>query len=330
MEIAFWCLVAAVGTGVTWYGSGLLEGASERLAVYHGLPPIVQGSMVAAVGSSFPELSSAVLATLVHGDFELGVAAIAGSAIFNITVIPAIAAYLSADPLSTNRDLVYKEAQFYMVSVALLLLVFSLAVIYEPVPGMAGLEGRFTRGLALIPLLAYGLYVFMQWQDTMDYEPEVDPGEVRPAKQWALLILSLVVVLAGVEGIVRAAVRMGELMGTPSTLWGITVVAAGTSLPDAFYSVQAVRKGNAVSSMANVLGSNVFDLLVAVPAGVLIGGAVVIDFSAAVPVFAGLTLITVVLFTFMRTRLVLARWEGSVLLALYVAFLVWMFSGAVV
>ena len=326
MELVFWCLVAAAGTAVTWYGSGLLEGASEQLAVYHGLPPIVQGSMVAAVGSSFPELASAVLAILAHGDFELGVSAIAGSAIFNITVIPAIAAFLSVEPLSTNRDLVYKEAQFYMVAVALLLLVFSLAVIYAPVAGAEGIEGELGRGLALIPLLAYGLYVFMQWQDTMDFEPEVDPGDVRPARQWTLLLASLAVVLAGVEGIVRAAVRLGGLLDIPSFFWGVTVVAVGTSLPDAFYSVKAVRKGNAVSSMANVLGSNVFDLLVAVPAGVLLGGTVVVDFSSAVPIFAGLTLITVVLFTFMRTRLVLSRWEGAVLMALYLGFVAWMFA----
>ena len=324
MELVFWGLVAVAGTAVTWYGSVLLESASEKLAVYHGLPPIVQGSIVAAVGSSFPELASVILATLVHGDFALGVAAIAGSAIFNITVIPAIAAFLSEEPFSTNRDLVYKEAQFYMVAVALLLLVFSLAVIYEPVPG-PGLRGYLTPGLALIPLAAYGLYVFMQWQDTMDYDPEVEAGDVRPVKQWALLLLSLVVVVVGVEGIVRAAIRYGELLGTSSTLWGVTVVAAGTSLPDAFYSMQAARKGNVVSSMANVLGSNVFDLLVAVPAGVLLAGAVAVDFASAVPIFAGLTLITVVLFTFMRTRLVLARWEAVVLLLLYAAFVAWLF-----
>lgn len=329
MEILLWSTLAAVGTAVTWYGSGLLESASDRLAAYYRLPPVVQGGVVAAAGSSFPELSSVVLATLLHGDFGLGVSAIVGSAIFNVTVIPAISAFLARETFSTNRELVYKEAQFYMISVAVLLLVFSLAVIYNPVPGGGGLQGDVTRGLAVIPVLAYGLYLFMQWQDTMDYRPEAEASEVRPGRQWGLLAASLVVVLAGVEALVRAAVEFGRLLETPSLVWGATVVAVGTSLPDAFYSMRAARKGNAVTSMANVLGSNVFDLLVAVPAGVLVGGAVAVDFTAAVPMFAALTLVTVVLFAFMRTRLILSRGEATVLMTLYLGFVGWIVGTAV-
>ena len=327
MEILLWSLLAALGTAVTWYGSGLLESSSEKLAAYYRLPPVVQGGVVAAVGSSFPELSSAVLATLLHDDFGLGVAAIAGSAIFNITVIPAASAFAARDTFSTSRDLVYKEAQFYIISVAVLLLVFSLAVIYNPVGGGAAIEGRVTRGLAAIPIVAYGLYLFMQWQDTMDYQSGAEPSEVRAARQWGLLLLSLAVVLAGVEALVRSAVAFGEILDTSSLVWGATVVAVGTSLPDTFYSIRAARKGNAVSSMANVLGSNVFDLLVAVPAGVLLAGAVAVDFSAAVPMFAALTLVTIVLFAFMRTRLVLSKPEAVTLLVLYAGFVGWVFAG---
>lgn len=338
-----------VGTAVTWYGSTILESASTRLAAYHQLPPIVQGGVIAAVGSSFPELSSAVLATLLHGSFDLGVSAIAGSAIFNITVIPALAAFAAKGTLETSRDLVYKEAQFYILSVAVLLLVFSLAVVYYPVEavaeaaagsaaggaggagGTAGaraapedLLGEVTRGLAAIPLAAYALYLFTQWQDTMDYEPEVEPEAVSPLREWSRLAWSLAVVLVGVEALVRSAVRLGELLDVPSTFWGITVIAIGTSLPDTFYSVQASRNDQAESSLANVLGSNVFDLLVAVPAGVLLAGTVPVNFSHAVPMLGTLTVMTIVLFAFMRTELRIGNREAWMLLGLYVGFVVWM------
>jgi cation:H+ antiporter len=316
--------LAIVSTAVVWKGSEWLEGASEKLSAYYELPPWVQGAVVLAVGSSFPELSSAVLAVLLHGDFSLGTSAIVGSAIFNITVIPAVSAFAARETFSTNRDLVYKEAQFYIISVAVLLLVFSFAVIYNPVSG-PGIRGEVTRGLAVIPVVAYALYLFMQWQDTMDHEPEAEPSEVRVGRQWALLALSLAGVLVGVEALVRAAVELGRILETPSLVWGATVVAVGTSLPDAFYSVRAARKGNAVTSTANVLGSNVFDLLVAVPAGVLIGGAVVVDFAASVPMFGVLTLVTILLFAFMRTRLVLSKWEAVSLLLLYGGFVGWIF-----
>ena len=84
-------------------------------------------------------------------------------------------------------------------------------------------------------------------------------------------------------GLVRAATGFGDLFDTLSFVWGLTVVAAGTSLPDAFVSVQAARRGEGVTSLANVLGSNTFDLLVAVPTGVLVAGTAAIDFAATVP-----------------------------------------------
>ena len=324
MEILLWLGVAAVGTGVTWYGSGVLESSSTRLASHYELPPIVQGGVIAAVGSSFPELSSAVLATLIHGNFDLGVSAIAGSAIFNITVIPAASALVARETLVTNRDLVYKEAQFYMLSVSVLLLVFSLAVIFHPVSGGDGTVGTVTRPLAAIALATYGVYLFTQWQDTRDYDSPVAPEAISPPGEWGKLGWSLVVILVGVEGLVRSAVRLGELLQVPSFFWGLTVIAVGTSLPDAFYSVRASRKGDAVSSIANVLGSNIFDLLVAVPAGILVAGAASVDFGVAVPMLGTLTVVTVVLFAFMRTNLVISRREAFLLLALYAGFMGWM------
>ncbi|MDZ7748543.1 MAG: hypothetical protein U5K43_06620 [Halofilum sp. (in: g-proteobacteria)] len=134
MEILLWSVVAVIATAIIWKGSGLLESSSARLSAYYELPDIVQGAVVVAVGSSFPELSTTVISTLVHGEFELGVAAIVGSALFNILVIPALSGLSSREQLRSNRDLVYKEAQFYMIAVAVLTLTFSFAAIYNPVP----------------------------------------------------------------------------------------------------------------------------------------------------------------------------------------------------
>jgi len=323
-EVLIWAVVVVVATAIVWRGSGLLERASERLAAYYRLPDIVQGAIVVAVGSSFPELSTTVISTLLHGEFELGVAAIVGSALFNILVIPALAGLASREPLQANRDLVYKEAQFYMIAVAVLTLTFSFAVIYEPLPGTEGaIRGELTRPLALMPVALYGLYLFVQYQDTLDHEADEDIRDIRPGREWSLLALSLVVIVIGVEGLVRAAINFGEIFGTPSFLWGITVVAAGTSIPDAFVSIRAARHGRGVTSIANVLGSNTFDLLVCIPAGVLIAGTAVINFSIAAPMMAVLTAATVVLFLMMRTQMILSRGECVALLVIYVAFLVW-------
>ena len=275
------CLIV-ISTAVVWKGSFMLETAAEKLSQYYRLPPVVQGSVVVAVGSSFPELSSTVLATLVHKQFDLGVAAIVGSAIFNILVIPGISG-LVGQRLSADRLLVYKDAQFYITSITVLLLAFTFAVIYNPVPGVM-LQG----------------------------------------KEWLRLLFSLVLIVISVEGLVSGAIGLGKVLNTPTFLWGITVIAAGTSLPDAFVSIRAAKRGDGIISLANVLGSNIFDLLVAIPVGVMIAGASIIDFAVAAPMMGVLTFATIVLFAMLRTGLALSKKECVVLLGMYGLFVFWM------
>jgi cation:H+ antiporter len=323
--LLFWTFVAIVATGILWKGSDWLEHASEGLSIYYKLPDIVQGALVVAIGSSFPELATVVISTLVHGEFELGVAAIVGSAIFNILIIPAVAGLLTKNPLKSNRDLVYKEAQFYIISVAVLIITFAFAAIFNPVADGDGIIlGEMTRLLALMPLLLYGFYIFIQYQDTKDYQPEFEFNNINPLKEWGRLAVSLIVILIGVELLVQSAINFGNILGTPSFLWGISVVAAGTSIPDAFVSIRKAQKGDAVTSMANVLGSNIFDLLVCIPMGVLIAGATVINFSVAAPLMGALTLGTLVLFSFLRTNMTLGRRESWTLIVMYLIFLLWM------
>ncbi|MFB6250984.1 MAG: sodium:calcium antiporter [Halobellus sp.] len=318
-------VVILVATAFIWLGSGWLETSAERLSAYYGLPAVVQGSLVVAVGSSFPELSSVVFASLA-GVFDMGVGAVVGSAIFNILVIPALSGLASGQPLETNRTLVYKEAQFYMIAVSVLVVTFALAVIYVPVTGGSPLVGQLTRPLALIPLGLYGLYIFIQWQDVSDHDAErVDDG-VPVVRRWVLLAAGLLVILVAVEQLVGSVEALSRTFGVPDFLAGVTVLAAATSLPDLLVSVRTARDGRAVTSLANVLGSNTFDLLVAIPVGVVIVGAVPIDFAVAVPMMGVLTLATILLFGVLRTDLSLTNSEAYALAASYALFVVWVIA----
>ncbi len=323
--VLVWLAIAAVGGLVVWKGSDLLESSAEHLSLHYGLPPVVHGAMVVAIGSSFPELSSTVLATLLHGEFELGLSVVVGSAIFNILMIPGLSAVLADDGVTSDKELVYKDAQFYLISVAVFVLTFSFAFIYNPTPDSGGaLVGEIGRPLALIPLALYGLYVFIQHQEMNDYVEDEPPPDISVARQWGLLALSLVLVVAGVEALVQAALAFADITGIPSFVWGITVIAAVTSVPDALISIRLAQRGEGVVSMSNVLGSNIFDLLVAVPAGVLIAGSVAFEFGVAVPLVGFLTLATIILFTQLRTGLRLSATEGWVLNATYGVFILWM------
>lgn len=321
-------LLAIVATGIVWIGADLLEDAADRIALYYGLPAIVQGAIVAALGSSMPELATAVLAPVIHDDFELGLAVIIGSAIFNILVIPAVATLWDSGSLAATRALVYKEAQFYLISVAVFLLTLSLAVIYFPVEGEE-LSGELTPILALGLLALYGLYIFIQYADTAEFDPVPYTGQIDPRRMWLSFIGGFVLILVGVEALLRAAIGIGDIFGTPSFVWGLTIVAAATSLPDAFVSVRAAHADRQVTSIANVFGSNVFDLLVAVPAGVFAAGVADVNFERLTPILGVLILATILLFTELRTQYELSRREAISLLLVYTVFLVWVVLAAI-
>ena len=318
--------VIVVATAFVWVGSGWLESAAGHLSRHYGLPAVVQGSLVVAVGSSFPELASVVF-TARAGVFDMGVGAIVGSAIFNVLVIPALAGIMTEDAVEANRTLVYKEAQFYMLAVSALLITFALAVIYFPADG-APLSGTMTRPLALIPVCLYGLYIFIQWQDVSDHESD-DVGTIDVRREWLKLLGGLAVILVAVEQLVGAVEGLTGTFGIPVFLAGVVVVAAATSLPDTLISVRAARAGKTVTSLGNVLGSNTFDLLVAVPVGVLIVGSVAVDFAVAAPMMGVLTVATILLFTVLRTNLSMSAAESYVLLAAYAVFVAWVGAEAV-
>ena len=320
MSLLTLSLLAVVSTAIVWQGSELLDVAGQRLALYYGLPAVVQGAVVVAVGSSFPELASVVLAVLRHGSFDLGVGTIVGSAIFNILVIPAISA-LQRSPLRVNREVVYKDGQFYLLAIAVLSLTLSFGVIYNT--NGSGSTAVVGRPLALIPIALYALYLFIQYQDVTDYEPPVEPPETGVGREWLRLAAGLVLIVVAVEGLLTAALGFGDLLDSPEFLWGLTIVAAGTSFPDAFVSVRAAGRGDGEVSVANVLGSNTFDLLVALPIGVLLVGATTVDYTLAVPMLGVLTLATIVLFTLMRIRLELTSRDAWLLLGGYGLFVGW-------
>ena len=319
--------VILAATAAIWIGSGWLEESAEVLSGYYGLPAVVQGSIVVAIGSSFPELVS-VLVTAAVGVFDMGVGALVGSAIFNILVIPALAGLDTDEPLEASRAIVYKEAQFYMIAVSALVVTFALAVIYFPVSSDP-IVGELTRPLAIIPLLLYGLYLFIQYQDVGDAAIDQVREGVDIRREWGKLAAGLLIIVVTVERLVASVDALSVTFGIPEFLAGITIVAAATSLPDTLVSVRTARENRGATSLGNVLGSNTFDLLVAIPIGVLIVGSAEINFSTAVPMLGVLTVATVLLFTVLRTDLKLTNYESYTLLAAYLLFVSWIVTETV-
>ena len=178
--------LAIVSTAIVWKGSGWLESSSEKLSTHYQVPPLIQVSVVLAVGSSFPELSMAAISAALYGEFELGVAAVIRSALFNILMIPALAELCGEERLTSTRDLLHKETQFCLVAIAVLLLVFSFAAIYNSITNTSGARlGEMTRGLSLLSLGLYAAHVYLQYQDTVDHTSDGVPDDINLSKQGA-------------------------------------------------------------------------------------------------------------------------------------------------
>jgi len=319
-ELAMDVGLIVVAIVLIWLACDRLERASHTIARFYGIPEIVKGSIVMAVSSSFPELATIVLAGWWHNDFELGLAAIIGSAIFNILVIPGVSVLFRTGSLDADRNIVFRETLFYLVSVMVVLVTLSFSVIYNP-HGDSHHEGILTRSLVLLPLAFYLLYLYIQYHEVRDHRPDTRSEPVRPLLEWTIMLASMLVILAGVEILIRMALDLGRLLHTPSDFWGATMIAAATSVPDLFLSVRAARRKISISSLANALGSNIFDLLVVLPAGVLAAGTVVIIYPRILPMMAFLMLATVVMLVLARRDFSLTNRDGIVLLTLYAGFI---------
>jgi cation:H+ antiporter len=324
-ELLIYLVVIILASITVWKGGSMLESSAETLSIHYKLSPVVQGSIVTAVGSSFPELSTTVISTLLHGEFDLGVSAILGSAIFNILMIPGLSSLISGK-LNTNWTFVVKDVQFYISSVIALLLIFALAVIYHPVEG-SDYRGMVTRQLAIIPVFLYLLYLFLQQQETLDYQrkanDEEHPKSENIRRVWLRFGVSLILIVVSVEALVRGTIFLGVYFDTPNFIWGATVLAAATSVPDAIVSVKEAMNQKGLTSLANVIGSNIFDLLIAVPAGILIAGTSIVNFSVAVPLMLFLSIATIVLILLLLYKRALTRLGGVILVFMYVVFVIW-------
>lgn len=325
-DILFWVFVASISSVAVWVGSFWLESSSESLSNYYEVPYIVKGAIITAFGSSFPEVSSVVIATLLHGEFDLGIGSVVGSAIFNILVIPAIITLFSENKINVSRKIADKEAKFYMVSVSAIIIVVCLAVIYEPINSTEILDARVSPYFAILPVILYFVYIFDQWQEVKDGDNDgADKFDVdiNVLNQWGLLVVSLLVIGLGIEALIRSVLFFGEMTGIPSFVMGAVIIAGVTSVPDTIVSFKQAKNGQAEASLANVFGSNTFDLLIAVPAGIILAGGAVVNFSASIILLSVLVVVTVMVFMTIRANLDIKEYQAVILLILYVLFVIW-------
>jgi cation:H+ antiporter len=303
-------------------GATLLVRGASRLALRLGISPLVVGLTVVAFGTSAPEMAVSTDAVLA-GRTALAVGNAVGSNIFNILFVLGLAALIT--PLHVHRQVIRQETPIMIGGAALLLVL-----------GLDGHIGLVDSLLLLGLMLAYTAFLVLQSRaelaaDNKDaYDADLLPST---ATQWdagmpvqlALIVAGLVLLVLGSDAMVSAAVVFARTLGMQEAVIGLTIVAAGTSLPEVAASVTASLKGERDIAVGNVVGSCLFNMFGVVGLARLVanlaGGAAlpvpgnILQFDLWVMLAATLACLPIFL-----TGRTIARWEAGLFLAYYAAY----------
>ncbi|RLM71439.1 sodium:calcium antiporter [Halorubrum sp. Atlit-8R] len=319
-----WIALGFVGFLLTWKGANVVESTTSKISDHFGVSQAIQGGLIVAAATSFPELAIIVISVLVLGDFGVGAGALIGTAVFNILVIPAAVAVTSGDT-TTTQGIVYRDAIFYMVAVLALFGVIALGVL-----GTDGRElARITPQMGVGLLVLYGVYVVLLVGGKSGASDVERTDSTNVPKQAGLFAAGLVVVLVGVESMVGMTVQISGALNAPPFLVSVTVLSVLSSFPDLLVGVKMGQSGDQRAAIANVFGTNTFNLVAALPVGVVLAGGVSIGFLTSVPLMLFLFYTTLVVVVLAATDFELTTEEGYVLLAMYLIFLAWMTTEAV-
>jgi cation:H+ antiporter len=288
-------------TALLWKGADWTVISACRVARRFDVSDVMIGATVVALGTSAPEMVVTLIAAL-KGQPDISVGNVVGSNIFNLGFILGGCALFTVIP--TTRSLVLRDTSALLVAATLL--VFLLG---------DGLLSRGEGALMVLLLPAYLLYRTMRGDDVAVVEGELEIREAT-ARDFFLLVLGLACILGGAHLLVGSAAALALRMGLSEWAVGVSIVAAGTSLPELATSIAAARRGRTGLIAGTLIGSDLFNVL-----GVLGLAAVLhplaVD-SAAKPGVVMMTAMVALVLVFMRTGWRLTRLEGLALVVLAV------------
>ena len=256
MEMIINLALLVVGFALLVKGADWFVDGSSSIAARLGIPQLVIGLTIVAMGTSAPEAAVSVTAAI-RGSADITIGNILGSNIMNILIILGLAAFLTC--IHVGKSTVFREIPF-MILISVLLLVL----------GMDG-SVTFMDGVILWgAFLVYLGYLFRMTKNN-DAEEETSINTERPLWKSVLwTIIGLALIVLGSDVAVDAATSIAHIMGMSERLIGLTIVALGTSLPELFTSVTAAKKGNADIAIGNIVGSNIFNILFVVGTSALV------------------------------------------------------------
>ena len=310
---------------VLWGADRLTEGASS-LARGMRVPEIIIGLTIVAAGTSAPELFVSMVSAL-KGTADLAVGNVIGSNIFNTTLIVGCSALVA--PMVVAKSTVRKDIPFAVVASLLL-----FVLCFDDMDSLHLWGNEITRSDGVILLIGFAgfmIYTFhtAKKDGLMPTEEELEDNAEQPKDYSHLLrnifwiVVGLGCLIYGSNLFVDAATYVAHRFGVRQSVIGLTIVAGGTSLPELATSVVAAYKGRSAIAIGNVIGSNVFNILLilgttAVISPLRIMGITIVDLMVL--------LVTIgFMWLFAFTKFYVSRREGAVLVGCFVLYMVWLF-----
>jgi len=263
MEIAINAVLTVVGLAMLCFGGNWLVSGGVVIAKKLRISKLIIGMTVVAYGTSTPELAASIAAAGEHSGIILG--NIVGSNISNIGMVIGISAILI--PLVAQKSIIRKEVPI-MIGVSLLLIAMSID----------GQISQYEGGILIAGLIGFTIFIY---RDAKKQRQENDDAELTQTNLWTksigLIALGIVALYVGAILTVDNAVIIAQSFGISERIIGLTVIAIGTSLPELITSVIAIKKGHTDIGIGNIVGSNIYNILMIMGIASAIAGITVMD-----------------------------------------------------
>ena len=304
---------------VLWGADRLTEGASA-LARRMNVPEIVIGLTIVAAGTSAPELFVSLVSAL-KGTPDMALGNVIGSNIFNTLLIVGCAAMVA--PMVIAKSTVKKDIPFTVVASVLLL---AACMDFWPTGDISAHEISRMDGLLLLAGFAVFMVYTFRVAATKSQQTKEGEGTVQMSVWKGALFVAagLGCLIFGSNLFVDSATDVARELNISEGVIGLTIVAGGTSMPELATSVVAARKGQSAIAIGNVIGSNVFNILLilgltATISPMAIQGITLVDLSV-------MMVSVLMVWGFSYTKYTVARWEGAVLVLVFLGYMAWLWQ----
>ena len=309
MEILKSAVILVIGFVLLIKGADYFVEGSSSVAKKFKVPSLIIGMTIVAMGTSLPELAVSVTAAMA-GNNTLAVSNVAGSNIFNLMVVCGACALFA--PLAIEKNTLMKEFPFSILCAGLLV-----------VMGYLGMSLGRVDGVIL--LVIFAVYLFWMIQSAKKAEEEaLAEEEIKILPMWKCIVFiigGMIAIKFGGDFVVDGASAIAAGFGLSQTLIGLTIVALGTSLPELVTSIVAARKDEVDMALGNVIGSNIFNILLIL--GVAAAISPIAFLMENIIDIIILIIMSVVVWGFAWTSRKINRTEGIIMLLMYAVYMVY-------